>query len=61
MDRRRFLIASGGALGAMVLGACDSQGPRSAQPLIKLAEMKNETVERALFSHARWIQRTLTQ
>jgi DMSO/TMAO reductase YedYZ molybdopterin-dependent catalytic subunit len=51
MDRRRFLLASGGALGALALAACDSQGPRSAQRLIKLAEVKNETLERALFRH----------
>jgi DMSO/TMAO reductase YedYZ molybdopterin-dependent catalytic subunit len=51
IDRRRFLMASGGTLGAMVLAACDSMGPRSASALLKLAERKNETLERALFRH----------
>src|SRR5205085_4060850 len=51
IDRRRFLAASGGALGAMVLAACDSMGPRSATSLLKFAERKNETLERALFRH----------
>src|SRR5207249_3555573 len=30
LDRRRFLLAAAGALGAAALEACDSQGPRSA-------------------------------
>jgi DMSO/TMAO reductase YedYZ molybdopterin-dependent catalytic subunit len=51
IDRRRFLAASGGALGAMLLAACDSMGPRSAKPLLQFAERENETLERALFSH----------
>ena len=51
VDRRRFLLAGGGALGAMLLAACDSMGPPSARGLLKLAERKNETLERALFRH----------
>ena len=51
IDRRRFLIASGGAAGAMFLAACDAVGPKSAQPLLRFAEAKNETLERALFRH----------
>jgi DMSO/TMAO reductase YedYZ molybdopterin-dependent catalytic subunit len=51
IDRRRFLAASGGALGSLFLAGCDSQGPSSAQRLLKFAEAKNETVERALLSH----------
>ena len=51
VDRRRFLLAGGGALAAAVLAACDSQGPRSAKSLLMLAERKNETLERALFRH----------
>ncbi len=51
LDRRRFLLASGGALGAAVLAACDSMGPRSAKPLLDLAMRKNETLERALYRH----------
>jgi DMSO/TMAO reductase YedYZ molybdopterin-dependent catalytic subunit len=51
IDRRRFLETSGGALGALLLAACDSQGPDSAQRLLKFAERKNESVERALLRH----------
>jgi DMSO/TMAO reductase YedYZ molybdopterin-dependent catalytic subunit len=51
IDRRRFLTASGGALGALFLAACNSQGPEAAQSLLKLAEAQNETVERGLFRH----------
>ena len=51
LDRRRFLAASGGALGAMVLAACDSMGPKSAKPLLELAERTNERIERGLLSH----------
>ena len=51
LDRRRFLAASGGALGAMLLAACDSMGPRSAKSLLKFAEHGNESLERTLFSH----------
>jgi DMSO/TMAO reductase YedYZ molybdopterin-dependent catalytic subunit len=51
IDRRRFLMASGGALGAAVLAACDSMGPKSATRLLKFAERKNESLERALFRH----------
>jgi DMSO/TMAO reductase YedYZ molybdopterin-dependent catalytic subunit len=51
IDRRRFLAASGGALGALVLAACDSMGPKSAKGLLKFAEQKNEVLERALLSH----------
>jgi DMSO/TMAO reductase YedYZ molybdopterin-dependent catalytic subunit len=51
IDRRRFLAASGGALGALVLAACDSMGPRSAASLLKFAERKNESLERALLRH----------
>ena len=51
VDRRRFIVASGGALGAMLLAACDSMGPRSAKPVLQFAERENESIERALFSH----------
>ncbi len=51
MDRRRFLLASGGAVAAAALAACDSHGPRAAQGLLRFAERKNEVVERALFRH----------
>ena len=51
MDRRRFLLASSGTIAAAALAACNSQGPRSAQRLLKLAEQKNETIERLIFRH----------
>jgi hypothetical protein len=51
IDRRRFLAAASGALGAMVLAACDSMGPRSAASLLKFAERKNESIERLLLRH----------
>lgn len=51
LDRRRFLLAGTGALGAALLAACDSSGPRAAGRLLALAKEKNETLERALFRH----------
>ncbi len=51
IDRRRFLIAGAGALGALVAAACDSQGPRSARPLLVDAENANEKIERLLLRH----------
>src|SRR5436305_767410 len=51
IDRRRFLAASGGTLGALFLAACDAMGPDSAKGLLKFAEQKNEVLERALFRH----------
>jgi len=51
IDRRRFLEVASGAVGALVLAACDSQGPASAQSLLKFAERKNESVERVLLRH----------
>lgn len=51
IDRRRFLAAGSGALGALFLAACDSQGPQSAQGLLKYAERENESLERVLFRH----------
>ena len=51
IDRRRFLLGASGALGALLLDACDSQGPRAARRLLDLAERGNERVERVLFRH----------
>jgi DMSO/TMAO reductase YedYZ molybdopterin-dependent catalytic subunit len=51
LDRRRFLLAGGGTIGAAFLAACGSRGPKSAQRILNYAERKNETVERALFRH----------
>ena len=51
IDRRQFLAGIGGSLGAMVLTACNSYGPRRAQPILKFAERENENVERLLLRH----------
>jgi DMSO/TMAO reductase YedYZ molybdopterin-dependent catalytic subunit len=52
IDRRRFLEVASGTVGALVLAACDSQGPKSAQSLLKFAERKNESLERVLLRHS---------
>lgn len=52
LGRRRFLALGGGALAAAILAACDSQGPRSMVPLLRLAERRNEEIERWLTRHA---------
>lgn len=51
IGRRRFLLATGGGIGAAVLAACGSRGPKSAQRILNYAERKNESVERVLFRH----------
>jgi len=49
IDRRRFLLASGGAVSAALLAACNSYGPRGAHGILRYAERRNESIERALF------------
>ena len=51
IDRRRFISLSGSAVSAAFLAACDSRGPKSAERLLRYAERKNESIERALFRH----------
>jgi DMSO/TMAO reductase YedYZ molybdopterin-dependent catalytic subunit len=51
LDRRRFLEAAAGSLGALLLAACNSKGPRKAHALLTLAERKNEGLERLLLRH----------
>ena len=51
LDRRAFLAAAVGAIPIALLAACDSRGPKSAERLLRYAERKNESVERALFRH----------
>lgn len=51
MDRRRFLALGGLSLSAMLLEACNSQGPESARKVVRWTERRNESVERFLFRH----------
>lgn len=51
IDRRRFLVASGSSLAAALLTACNSQGPESAQRVLRYAERRNEPLERWLLRH----------
>ena len=51
LDRRRFLAAVGGSLGALFVAACDSHGPAKARSLLVYAERKNESLERLLLRH----------
>ncbi len=51
INRRQFLVWTGGSVSAAILAACDSRGPKSAEPLLRFAERKNEGVERELFRH----------
>ena len=51
IDRRDFLVRGGGLMSAVLLAACDSRGPKSAERLLRYAERKNLTVERKLFRH----------
>jgi DMSO/TMAO reductase YedYZ molybdopterin-dependent catalytic subunit len=50
MNRRAFLTAIGASASATLAAACDSQGPHGARRLLRLAEHRNESVERWLFS-----------
>src|SRR5579872_5691612 len=51
LDRRRFILAASGALGALVSTACDSMGPSGARSILDFAERENEGVERLLLRH----------
>jgi DMSO/TMAO reductase YedYZ molybdopterin-dependent catalytic subunit len=51
LSRRLFLGAGAVAAAQLLLGACDSKGPRSAQRFLRYMERKNEGIERALFRH----------
>jgi DMSO/TMAO reductase YedYZ molybdopterin-dependent catalytic subunit len=51
LDRREFLTVTGGVFSAAFLAACDSNGPKSAEKLLRYVERKNLGVERALFRH----------
>ena len=51
LDRRAFLRAGAITVTSLVAAACNSTGPRGAQRVLRWAERKNESVERALFRH----------
>lgn len=51
LSRRQWMTASASVLASAWLAACDSQGPRRLDPLLKYAEKKNEDVERWLLRH----------
>jgi DMSO/TMAO reductase YedYZ molybdopterin-dependent catalytic subunit len=51
MNRRRFFTFGAGSIASAALGACNSFGPKSATPLLKYAERKNEQLERWLFGN----------
>ena len=51
LDRRAFLRAGAITLGSLVAAACNSSGPRGAGRVLRWAERRNESVERALFRH----------
>jgi DMSO/TMAO reductase YedYZ molybdopterin-dependent catalytic subunit len=50
MNRRRFLHLGGLSLSASVL-ACNGDRPKRVDRILKVAQEKNETVERAIFRH----------
>ncbi|GAC1659471.1 MAG: molybdopterin-binding protein [Gemmatimonadaceae bacterium] len=50
VDRRTFLALSAASSSGALVSACDAH-PKSVQPLLDLAERKNEAVERLLFRH----------
>lgn len=49
--RRDFLLKSAAGVSAAFLAACESRGPKGAERLLRYAERKNESLERALFRH----------
>lgn len=50
IDRRRFIAVSAASFSSALLAACN-RNPRSAAPLLKFAERRNQVVEEALFRH----------
>ena len=51
IHRRDFLTAGALALTTALIAACDGQGPKGSERLLRYAERKNETVERWLLRH----------
>ncbi|HKG95487.1 MAG TPA: molybdopterin-dependent oxidoreductase [Gemmatimonadaceae bacterium] len=51
IDRRKFIALGGSSLAAALAAACDSQGPRGAQRILRFAERRNEGLERWLTTH----------
>ena len=53
IHRRDFLVKGVTGISAAFLAACESRGPKGAERLLRYAERKNETLERALFRHSK--------
>ena len=51
MRRRDFLLGGSSLSAAWLLAACGSRGPRGSEKVLRYAERKNESLERALFRH----------
>jgi DMSO/TMAO reductase YedYZ molybdopterin-dependent catalytic subunit len=51
IDRRKFVELAGASAWSALLAACDSRGPKGAERILRYAERKNESLERALFRH----------
>jgi DMSO/TMAO reductase YedYZ molybdopterin-dependent catalytic subunit len=51
IDRRKFMELAGASAWTALLAACDSRGPKGAERILRYAERKNESLERALFRH----------
>ena len=51
IDRRKFMELAGASAWSALLAACDSRGPKGAERILRYAERKNESLERALFRH----------
>ena len=49
IDRRKFMELAGTAAWSALLAACDSRGPKGAERILRYAERKNESLERAAF------------
>ena len=51
LGRRDFLALGGASLAAAALAACNSRGPKSAEPVLARVQNTNEGLERGLFRH----------
>ena len=61
LDRRRFLLASGGTLSAALLAACGSRGPRSAQRILNSPSEGTRAWSGRCSVIRRWMKRASTR